>query len=308
MRFWKDKRVLVTGSTGFIGSHLVKRLLLDGATVTEFVHVTPSKWYDTYKVKGDLLGDIPEFGKQDIVFHLAAQPIVEIAADSCYNTLDVNIRGTYNLLERLKSMNIKCLVHISTDKVYGNTPNIDHKSELRGTEHPYNVSKLCGDNLASMYAKFCDIPTAIVRNANIYGEGDLHFERIIPRTIKKIVSGESPVIRGDGSNLRDYIYVEDIVRGYLKAAEFVCEVAIVNPSEFIFGANEPTSVFNVVHRIISMINPFVQPINEEQMKGEIPNQHIDNTKVNSALHWHPTTSFSDGLEKTVRWYENYLTG
>ncbi|MBT7928378.1 NAD-dependent epimerase/dehydratase family protein [Candidatus Peregrinibacteria bacterium] len=306
MTFWKDKKVLVTGATGFIGDHLVTKLLNSGAEVTEFIHIKESKRPNTWKLFGDLL-DLESFSdaledlKPDIVFHLAAQPIVGIAGEMEYETLDVNIRGTYNLLSVLNKIGVGGYVHISTDKVYGDTPFIEDTSDLLGLDHPYNVSKLCGDNLATMYARFFNVPTTIIRNANVYGEGDPHLERIVPRTVKRLVDGKNPVIRGDGTNLRDYVYVKDIVDGYALAAEYGYEK---DYNVFNFGAECATSVGDIVKMIISLVRNDLFINFEHQLRGEIPNQHVNCDRVKEVLGWTPSTSLQEGLEKTVKWYQN----
>jgi CDP-glucose 4,6-dehydratase len=306
MTFWKDKKVLVTGATGFIGNHLVTKLLNLGAEVTEFIHIKESKRPNTWKLFGDLL-DLESFSdaledlKPDIVFHLAAQPIVGIAGEMEYETLDVNIRGTYNLLSVLNKIGVGGYVHISTDKVYGDTPFIEDTSDLLGLDHPYNVSKLCGDNLATMYARFFNVPTTIIRNANVYGEGDPHLERIVPRTVKRLVDGKNPVIRGDGTNLRDYVYVKDIVDGYALAAEYGYEK---DYNVFNFGAECATSVGDIVKMIISLVRNDLFINFEHQLRGEIPNQHVNCDRVKEVLGWTPSTSLQEGLEKTVKWYQN----
>jgi CDP-glucose 4,6-dehydratase len=298
--------VLVTGATGFIGNHLVTKLLNSGAEVTEFIHIKESKRPNTWKLFGDLL-DLESFSdaledlKPDIVFHLAAQPIVGIAGEMEYETLDVNIRGTYNLLSVLNKIGVGGYVHISTDKVYGDTPFIEDTSDLLGLDHPYNVSKLCGDNLATMYARFFNVPTTIIRNANVYGEGDPHLERIVPRTVKRLVDGKNPVIRGDGTNLRDYVYVKDIVDGYALAAEYGYEK---DYNVFNFGAECATSVGDIVKMIISLVRNDLFINFEHQLRGEIPNQHVNCDRVKEVLGWTPSTSLQEGLEKTVKWYQN----
>ena len=308
MPFWKEKKVLVTGATGFIGNHLVTKLLNSGAEVTEFIHVKESLRPNTWKLFGDLL-DLESFSdalgdlKPDVVFHLAAQPIVGIAGKMEYETLDVNIRGTYNLLSVLNKIGVGGYIHISTDKVYGDTPVIEDTSDLLGLDHPYNVSKLCGDNIATMYARFFNVPTIIIRNANVYGEGDYHIERIVPRTIKRLMDEKNPVIRGDGTNLRDYIYVKDIVDGYVLAAEYGYEK---DYNVFNFGAEKPTSVLKLVARIADIMGKLENLVVDfsHQLKGEIPNQHVNCERVNKLLGWKPDTSLKQGLEKTVKWYKN----
>jgi CDP-glucose 4,6-dehydratase len=303
--FWKDKKVFVTGGAGFIGGHLVDRLLSLEANVKLFTH---EKHYQP--LVSSLMGDLcTAYGLQvyleefqpEIVFHLAAQPIVGTASKDDLATHEINIRGTYNLLSACRFIrSIKRFVHISTDKVYGDTPVITDNSELNGLGHPYNTSKLAGDQLAQMYSNFYNLPVIVLRHGNIYGPRDLHWDRIIPRTIKKVIQNEHPIARGDGKSLRDYIYVSDIVDGYIQATE---RELIKKPQTWVLGAQRPYSTLEVIDTVLKVMKRIdLAPTFEKMWKGEIPNQHIESRRAKDLLGWNPKIDLEAGIELTVPYY------
>jgi CDP-glucose 4,6-dehydratase len=302
---WKNRRVFVTGATGFIGSHLCEELLLRGADLKFYAHtkfLPQSALYfrgDLRNKSDDLIHFLRDF-QPEVVFHLAAQPIVCRREVDETETLEVNLNGTFNILHACKDLSsLKSFVHVSTDKVFGNANPITKDTVLDGTGHPYNTSKLAGDFLAQMYSNFYDIPMVVLRHANVYGAGDVHFDRIVPRTIRKVLRGERPVIRGDGTNSRDYLHVDDVVEGYLRAAELPRQnkLTLLN----LGGYNH--SVGEVVDSILAKMRRIdVQPIYEEQWHGEIPHQHIVNDLAAELIGWNPPTDLDCGLDKTIPWY------
>jgi CDP-glucose 4,6-dehydratase len=306
-KFWEDKKVFLTGGEGFIGKHLVNRLRSLGAEVRLFVHKTPSV---EKQFNGDLIEykDTVELNKflqvylPDVVFHLAAQPLINDAEKLLLTTLDTNIRGTYNLLYACVGVkSIQSIVTISTDKVYGNLDIITEKDIPNGVEHPYNASKLSADIIAQMFAHTFDLPIVIIRNGNIYGDGDLHWERIVPRTFRQAVHGKPPVIRGDGSAMRDYIHVSEIVTGFINAATYNWAKTGVNILRL--GSNKSYPVSEVIDQILKLTKRIdLSPVYETVLRGEIPNQHIVDTVSREAIGWYPEIDLEQGLEITSHYY------
>lgn len=302
---WRGKRVFVAGGTGFIGGHLVNLLVSLGAKVKLLIH-------DTLPQNPNLVG---EFGcvtngglvrtylerfQPEYVFYLVAQPIVGIASKFPLQTFETNVRGTYAFLDACKGVeSIKSIVYISTDKVYGDIEEISDDSELKGVSHPYNASKVMGDVAAQLYANFFDLPISIIRHGNVYGPNDLHWDRVIPATIKRVFSGQPPIIRGDTT--RDYIYVEELVQAYLVAAGLHCK-CILN-----LGAEKASKTSEVVDIILELCNRVdLIPVKEPLWKGELVNQHFLETSAKTIIGWTPKISLREGLQKTVFWYLSYM--
>lgn len=307
--FWKDKKVFITGGAGFIGSHLVELLQSLGADIRTFIHTTSPLNYTPW-IKGDLvkyddckiLHNYLMVFKPDVVFHLAAQPLVNRSAELLIETLDINIRGTYGLLSACIGVpSIQSIVHISTDKVYGNLDIITGSDIPNGVHHPYNTSKLSGDIIAQMFCNTFGLPITIIRNGNIYGAGDKHWERIIPGNFLKVLNGYNPSIRGDGSSLRDYIHVSEIVVGFINAADYGWG-RTDNPI-LLLGSVKPYSVREVIDVILKNCNRVdLAPVYEELLQGEIPHQHISDPVSQEKIGWYPTIDLESGIEMTAPYY------
>ena len=238
-KFWNNKNVFVTGGTGFLGSYLVKKLVSYGANVTILVrdYIPQSNIYigEEYKKVNVVQGMLEDYllieralGEYEIdtVFHLAAQAIVGVANRNPLATFTSNIQGTWNILEAARtSPLIKQVIIASSDKAYGDQEKLpyDENMPLQG-KHPYDVSKSCTDLIAQTYYETYKLPVCITRCGNLYGGGDLNFNRIIPQSIQSILNKEAPVIRSDGSFIRDYFYIEDAVDAYINLAEKVVEL------------------------------------------------------------------------------------
>ena len=184
----------------------------------------------------------------DTVFHLAAQPIVGVAHRSPLQTFEANIRGTYNLLEACRQHGtfVQRVVVASSDKAYGTQPVLPYTETmpLQG-RHPYEVSKSCTDLIAQTYFATYGVPVAIARCGNIYGGGDLNWSRIVPETIIACLRGIRPVIRSDGTFLRDYLYVKDVSHAYLRLAEHLDDPR-VRGEGFNFSPEQAVTVLDLV--------------------------------------------------------------
>ena len=233
--YWTDRSVLVTGCTGLLGSWLTEVLVKGGANVVGLVRdsVPRSRLFQSgladriTLVRGEvenfqLLERVLNEYQVETVFHLAAQTIVSIANENPLSTFDANIRGTWQILEACRrSKSIKGVVVASSDKAYGEQAELPYSEDtpLSG-RHPYDVSKACADILAQAYAKSYGLPVSITRFGNLFGPGDVNFNRLIPGTIRSLIRGEAPIIRSDGKFSRDYIFVEDAARAYALLGEW----------------------------------------------------------------------------------------
>jgi len=244
----------------------------------------------------------------DTVFHLAAQTIVSIADRAPLSTFNTNIKGTWTVLEAARrSPRIGRVIVASSDKAYGVHEDLPYEEDapLLGC-YPYDVSKACADLIAHTYAATYDLPVAVTRCANLYGGGDLNWSRLIPGTIRSVLRSERPIIRSDGTFLRDYLYVQDAVRAYLMLVERF-DTPGIRGEAFNFGVDDPQSVMNVVQTIIAVSDhPTLEPVILDEASNEIKDQYLDSSKARHLLHWSPHYSLETGLQETMAWYREFL--
>lgn len=321
---WKGSNVLITGATGFVGTWLAKALIERGANVIAFVRDeipnAPIRTMDIFGKLGAVVpGDITDYASVkrvfaeydiDTVFHLAAQTLVGVAKESPTTTFDVNIRGTWNLLEAARtSGKVKRMVVASTDKVYGEPMSLpiteDHPLLA---SYPYDASKVAVEALTRTYFATYGLPVAITRCCNIYGGGDMNFSRIIPGAIKSVLEGTNPVIRSDGTPVRDFIHVDDAVNAYITLAEHIGEAG-VNGQAFNFGSNAPINMLDLTKKVIEAsgkkLKPDVQGVRKPD--AEIDRQYLAADKAARVLGWKPKVGLDAGLKKTIAWYEDYFS-
>lgn len=316
----RDWRVLVTGAAGLLGSWVSRTLAADGASVVGLdvawegeTAVSPVP--ELRVIHGDVrnmdlvrraLGD----HHVNLVIHLAAQPLVEQANLDPLPTFRSNIEGTWALLEACRlSSGIKGIVVASSDKAYGDSGGAVYTESMPlNATHPYSASKACADILAQTYAESFALPLAITRCGNLYGGGDLHWSRIIPGTVRSIVRGERPVIRSDGTYVRDYLYVEDAVRGVLGLAEAVTKDPELCGEAFNLSAATRLSVSEVVELIQKLMDSDLSADVRNEAVNEIPEQRVSPEKAERILGWKPRFSIEEGLARTISWYRSFLTG
>lgn len=322
MGFWQNRNVFVTGASGLLGSWMVEELIEAGASVTCLMRdwVPGSKLISSGTagrsniVHGqledyDLLVRVINEYEIDSVFHLAAQTIVGTASRSAISTFESNIRGTWNLLEacRICPKLIERIVFASSDKAYGAHENLPYTEDmaLQG-RFPYDVSKSCADLIAQSYFHSYRMPIAITRCVNLFGGGDLSFNRLVPGTIASALRGERPIIRSNGKFVRDYFYVMNAVEGYMKLAAKMPDDS-VNGEAFNFGYGEPLSVVELVDEILAIMDrKDLVPLILNEASNEIVNQYLDCSKAQALLGWRPRYGRAEGLRRTIDWYRKYL--
>jgi CDP-glucose 4,6-dehydratase len=310
---------LVTGARGFVGSWLAKGLLERGCRVISFDAAGESSRRsglellgiedDVEEARGDLrdaemlartLGD----GDVDAVFHLAAQTIVGTAAGSPAETFDVNVRGTWTLLEACRARGVGRIVVASSDKAYGAHDELPYREHfaLQPTA-PYEASKSAADLISRSYWHSYGVPVAVTRFANTYGGGDLNFSRLVPEAVTAAIDGRAPVLRSDGSPVRDFLYVEDAVGAYLAIAEAL-DREEVRGEAFNAGGQRPYTVGEVVKLIARLAGSGLQPDirGTGNPPGEIDRQYVDATKIRELVGWSPAVSLEEGLRRTIEWY------
>jgi len=321
-QFWLDRPVLVTGATGLVGSWLTKRLIETQAEVVCLVRdwvpqsqLVSSGGIEQVKVvRGDVRDqDLMErtLGEYEIrtVFHLAAQTIVGVANRNPVSTFESNIKGTWALLEACRrSPLVGQVVVASSDKAYGDQPELPYSeaTPLQG-RHPYDVSKSCADLIASSYGHTYGLPVAITRCGNFYGGGDLNWNRIVPGTIRSVFRGERPVLRSDGSYIRDYFFVEDGAEAYLHLAEKMAENPALAGEAFNFSNEIQLTVLELVRKILAAMGSKLEPDIQGTASNEILHQYLSAEKARTLLGWSPRFDLDKGLDATIRWYTQYLS-
>lgn len=320
--FWNNKNVFITGCTGLLGSWVTRRLVERGANVVGLVRDSVPKSYlnlsGTDKKIILVRGEIEDFPlleriineyEIDFIFHLAAQTIVSIANRNPVSTFKSNIEGTWNLLEacRRTSGETKIVV-ASSDKAYGTQMRLpyDETNPLEG-RHPYDVSKSCADLLCRCYYETYGVQVCVTRCGNFYGGGDLNFNRIIPGTIKSLIENQCPVIRSDGTYIRDYFYIRDGVESYITLAEAMDNKKIIGEA-FNFSTETPMNVLDLVNKIIRIYGSDLTPIVLNKATNEITAQYLSAKKAHDLLGWRPHYSIDEGLKETILWYQHFFEG
>jgi CDP-glucose 4,6-dehydratase len=318
---WKDRPVFVTGCTGLLGSWLCKELIERKANVVGLIRDWVPRSVlinDNYINNMNIVrGDLSDFStieralneyEIDSVFHLGAQAIVEIANRNPLSTFETNIKGTWNILEACRRVpTVKKIITASSDKAYGDQPVLPYSevTPLQGT-HPYDVSKSCADLLAKTYHTTYGTPVCVTRCGNFYGGGDMNFNRVVPGTIRSLMNDEQPIIRSDGSYIRDYFYVEDGVNAYLHLAEKM-ENKNIHGEAFNFSNELQITVLELVKKIISLMGKEnIEPNVLGIAKNEIKHQYLSAKKAREILGWSSKYTLDEGIGRTIQWYSNFL--
>ena len=322
MTFWSGKRVLVTGATGLVGSWLTKALVAGGAHVVALIcDLDPQ----SELLRSGTLGRVVSVSGRledrsaveravnehavDTIFHLGAQTLVGTAFRSPVATFESNVQGTWNVLEaaRLHAGLVARVIVASSDKAYGDQPDLPYREDmpLEGRS-PYDASKSCTDLLSQCYATSYGLPVAIARCGNIYGGGDLNWSRIVPGTTRSILRGEQPVIRSDGTLVRDYLHVDDVVDAYLLLGEALTASSVAGEA-FNFSDESPLSVLEMYEAVCSAVaGRHVEPEIQGHAPGEIATQHLSAAKAREQLGWKAQVALDDGLSRTAQWYEGLI--
>lgn len=321
-----DRPVLVTGGRGFIASWLCRLLLDEGRHVVSFDRASPDNGHpgrrsglallgiegEVEEVRGDLrdsdsVGAIIGRVRPGLVFHLAAQTIVGVAARSPADTFDVNVRGTWTVLEACREHGVDRVVFASSDKAYGAHEELPYREELPlQPTSPYEASKAAADLIARSYWEAYGLPVAVTRFANVYGGGDINFSRLVPETVSAVLDGRRPVLRSDGSPKRDVLYVEDAARAYLAIAETLAGGRGAGLA-FNAGGEHPYTVLEIVETIARVAGTGIEPEirGEGNPEGEIERQYVDSTRLREMTGWRPEFSLEDGMRRTIEWYREH---
>jgi CDP-glucose 4,6-dehydratase len=323
-KFWNGKRCLITGGYGFAGGHLCQQLLEEGAKVWVLDRESPGNSYlelTGLSRKTDYIpGDIRDLGlvkitldrfNIDTIFHLAAQPIVPVNNSCPYESLSVNVMGTYSVLEAARTCATKpSLVFASSGAYYGTT----FETGLIREDFPpqpaaniYAPSKIAADIAVRSYAKTFGMKAAVCRFINIYGPGCRNMGTIVPTTISKLIRNEPFDFgdRDDGSSTFDYLYIKDVARAYMTVGENIDKSS---GEAFNFGGGNPISVKDLTKLISRLYDGQEREPIFRGRKKEIPiRKCLDTSKAQQILRWGLSTSLEEGLKETINWYKDNWT-
>lgn len=317
--FWRHRKVFVTGGTGLLGSWLVDYLVKSQADVVVLVRdwVPQSNLFKTkgYPEASIVRGAIEDYqlleriiGEYEIetIFHLAAQTIVPIANANPLSTFESNIKGSWNILEASRrAPSVRQVIVASSDKAYGSQETMPYTEDLplQGV-HPYDVSKSCADLIANSYFVTYGVPVCVTRCGNLFGGGDLNFNRIIPGTIRSVLFGEPPIIRSNSKFIRDYFYIEDAVVAMLLLAQAMIDKKIVGQA-FNFGNENKVSAVAIAKLILLRMQSDLPLKILNKANHEIPIQYLSAKKARDLLHWYPIYTITEGIDKTIAWYRDF---
>jgi CDP-glucose 4,6-dehydratase len=305
---WKGKKVLITGIEGFIGSNLVEKLKKEGAEI--YGIELPGKESEHNLLDCDL-NDLNQTIKTvsdlnpDIIFHLGGQALPSKAEEEPLETFKSNVITTLHLLEAIRKTKTP-FIYASTREVYDKNNALPYvETQKTENETIYGCTKITSDKLVSTYFKSYGLPVAIIRASNTYGPKDMNFRRIIPRTIKSEVLKENLVLYGDGSPSRDYIFVEDLVRGYLSIGESLFQGRNFGEA-FNLAGKKPFTVKEIVSKIKGISGSEIEMKFDEEDVQEKDAQYASSEKAKKLLNWVPEICIDEGLKKTYDWYKNNI--
>lgn len=342
-KFLKGHSVLVTGASGFIGGALTARLISMGAKVyvlsltvdmkrplfgmnTVFGTGTDASPL-ARSVEKVIHGDLKQIddcihavavSEPDYIFHLGATTQVTEAAQAPVETFRVNALGTMNILESVRRIRTDIhdtrIIVASSDKAYGDASPAElplYEDDHLRPVHPYDLSKACADLIARSFARFYGLRVQVTRLANVYGPGDTNWKRLIPGVIRWVTEGNTPVIRSDGKQVRQYLYIGDAVEAYLALAlKMGTEPTLENGQAFNFAPEQKHSVMEVVNEIVKLANvrgfDTMKPTILDEAQDETPALELDYFEAREQLGWKPDTSLAAGLTYTFAWMRRFL--
>lgn len=311
--------ILLTGATGLLGSWLTEELLEKDCKVTgvalnnELDFLLESKnIIDRIDLRYIDISDELELSKlfenkYDLVIHLAAQTQVGDALNNPIRTFKSNIEGTWNILEMCRIHNVP-IVAASSDKAYGESDNLPYLEthNLNGN-YPYEVSKSATDLLCKTYLTTYNLNVSTLRCGNIYGGGDLNWERLIPGVIRWLIKEEQPILRTNGTFKRDWVYVEDVVQAYIGVGTALLEKNPKLSDAYNFSSTAYLSVMDIYKKLVSNFSDtYIEPIIEEDSEFEIKDQYLSSDKIEKELGIKSTYDLDTSISKTVDWYKKYL--
>jgi len=308
------KSVAVTGGGGFIGSHLADALLEEGCSVTVIDDLSTGRQDNLESFKKHpkariVAGNIGEldlkriFAGMDAVFHQAALPSVPRSIKDPWKSNEVNVDGTLAVLIAAKEAGVKRVVYASSSSVYGDTPTLPKREDMRENPlSPYAVTKLAGEHYCRVFHHVYGLETVSLRYFNVFGprqDPKSQYSAVIPLFISGILAGERPVILGDGSQSRDFSYVENVVRANILAAT----AKGVGGEVFNIATGSRITLIQLVDAINELTGKHAKPVFEKPREGDVKHSQADIGKAKKLLGYTPTVDFMEGLRRTVQWHK-----
>ena len=313
------KSVLVTGADGFIGSHLIEKLLDEGCKVKAFVYYNSFNswgWLDTLTreqletieiFSGDIRdpnGVRTAMKGIDVVFHLAALIAIPFSYHSPDSYVDTNVKGTLNIIQAAKDMGVQRVLVTSTSEVYGTAQYIPiDEKHPRQPQSPYSASKIGADCIAESFYRSFDLPLTIVRPFNTFGPRQ-SARAIIPTIITQLLNGIEEIKLGDLTPTRDLVFVKDTVAGFVEIAK--CEGLIGHDCNI--ATQGEISIGDLANELITQINPRAKVVSDQERmrpkKSEVFRLYGSNKKVKEFTGWTPRYTLSEGLAETIAWFKN----
>jgi len=313
------EKVLVTGSDGFIGSHLVEMLVRDGYDVKAFVYYNSFNswgWLDAFP--SELLGSIEVFAGDvrdpngvrqavkgvDLVFHLAALIGIPFSYHSPDLYIDTNVKGTLNMLQASRDENVSKIIVTSTSEVYGTAQYvpIDEKHPLQG-QSPYSASKIGADKVAESFYRSFGTPVVTARPFNTFGPRQ-SARAVIPTIVTQLLSGAQTVKLGSTHPTRDLNYVSDVCRGFIALAN--CDKAVGR--EINIGSGREISIGELAALIVSHIRPNARILSDDERirprESEVERLLCNNSLIHELTDWRPAVSLEEGIENTIDWFRS----
>ena len=318
--FWKGRRALVTGASGFLGAHLLKLLIEAGADPVGYDLIPSSPCLRAHGLEGRipvLQGSVTDSEgvervlkehKIEVCFHLAGQSMIEDSAAGPSSAFDVNVRGTWTVLEACRRAElIRGVACASSNHIYGaqEVSPFPETAPLNQLD-VYGASKACADLIIRTYAHQYGVPAVAVRNTNTFGPADPHLSHVVTGTITRLLRDEVPVIKSDGSPTKAYLYAQDTLEAYMLLAEHADREGVCGEA-FNVTAAEPISVRDLVDKIVyisgkSQLNPLIQALALTQKDSF---EHLASKKIQNTLDWKPRFSLEEGLRQTYYWYAEH---
>ena len=315
----RNKKVLVTGADGFIGSHLIERLLEEGCIIKAFVYYNSFNswgWLDT--LSKEKLPQIEIFAGDirdpngvrtamkgiDVVFHLAALIAIPFSYHSPDSYIDTNVKGTLNIIQAAKDLNVERVLVTSTSEVYGTAQYVPiDEVHPKQPQSPYSASKIGADCIAESFYRSFNLPLTIVRPFNTYGPRQ-SARAVIPTIISQLLNGKEEIKLGDLTPTRDLLFVKDTVNGFVEIAK---SDALIGHDCNIAMQTE-ISMADLANELIQQINPNAKILSDEQRlrpeKSEVFRLYGSNHKIKEFTNWKPKYDLSTGLTETVEWFRN----